>query len=69
MDTGKRADDDSNATEVTGLKSSMLTRGTFSQVDVTNDDPGDIVRLVVASNFRDLTPLTSNLVQNLVGLI
>lgn len=84
MDTGERAGDDGKTTEVAGLESGVLTGRTLtvrSQYDainqmgsflpvvpVTNDNPGDVLGLVVTSDGGDGIPLAGGEVLDLVGL-
>ena len=48
-DTGERTGDDGKTTQVTRLKSGVLTGRTLTVVPVTNDDPLDTLGLVCAS--------------------
>lgn len=68
MDTGKATDDDRKTTEVTGLKSGVLTRRTFTVVVVTDDDPLDTLVTVFSRNSGNACPFLSELVLDLVGL-
>ena len=68
MDTGERTSDNGQSTEETGLKSSVLTRGTFTVVVVTNDDPLDTLVTIIRSSLRDSSPFSGDLVLNLVRL-
>ncbi len=68
VDTGERTGDDSKTAEETGLESSVLTRGTFTVVVVTDDDPLDAVIAVVGSSSRNTAVLAGELVLDLVGL-
>ena len=56
------------STEEAGLKSSMLTGGTFTVVVVTNDDPLDTLVTIGRSSLRDSSPFASDLVLDLVRL-
>ena len=68
VDTSKGADNDRKATKETRLEGSVFTRGTFTIVVVTNDDPLDAVVAVVGTSLRDTVVFTSNQVLDLVGL-
>ena len=68
VDTSKGADNDRKTTEVTRLEGSMFTRGTFTIVVITNDDPLDAVVAVVGSSLRDTIVFTSDQVLDLIGL-
>ena len=67
MDTGERTSDDSKTAKETGLKSGVLTRGTFTVVVVTNNDPLDAAVTVVSSSSRDASVFAGNLVLDLVS--
>ena len=68
VDTSKGPDDDCQTTEVTRLKGGVLTRGTFTVVAVTDDNPFDALGLVLRSNLRDTAELARELVLDLVSL-
>ena len=68
MDTSEGAGDDGETSQVTWLKSSVLTGRTLSVVPVTDNNPWDVLGLVVASGIWDTGPLTSGEVLDLVGL-
>lgn len=68
VDTGKASSDDGQATEMTGLKSSVLSGGTLAVVPVTDNDPLDALLLVVTSDSRNGVPLSVGVVLDLVGL-
>lgn len=67
MDTGKAADDDGKTTEVTGFKSSVLTRGTLTVVVVTNNDPLDTLVTVFSRDSGNTCPFLGDLVLDLVS--
>ena len=68
MDTGERAGDDGKAAEETGLEGCVLTRGTFTVVVVTDNDPLDAVVAVVGSGSGDGAEFAGELVLDLVSL-
>ena len=67
VDTSEGLDDDSKTTEESGLEGGVLTRGTFTVVVVTNDDPLDAPVAVVGSSLRNTAEFASELVLDLVG--
>lgn len=67
VDTSERANDDSETTKVSGLKSSVLAGRTLSVVMVTDNDPLDSLGLVVCGSLGDGVVLAGELVLNLVG--
>lgn len=68
VDTGERSGDDGKTTEMSGLKSGMLSGRALTVVPVTNDDPLDTLGLVVTGDSRDGIPFTVGEVEDLVGL-
>ncbi|PMB63621.1 hypothetical protein BM221_010520 [Beauveria bassiana] len=68
VDTGKASSDDGQATEVAGLKGSMLTRTTLAIVPITNNDPLDALLLVIAGDGGHGIPITCSEIFDLVGL-
>ena len=68
VDTSEGAGDDGQTTEVTGLKSGVLTGRTLTVVPVTNDNPLDTAGLVVTGSGGDSVVLASEGVLDLVGL-
>ena len=68
VDMSKGPDNDCQTTEVTRLKGSVLTRGTFTVVAVTDDNPLDALGLVLRSDLRDTAELARELVLDLVSL-
>lgn len=69
VNSGKTLDNDGTTTEVTGLKSGMLSATSLAVVLITNGDPLDALGLVVAGNVRHTAPLSGQLVLNFVGFI
>ncbi|KAI6748464.1 hypothetical protein HG530_015500 [Fusarium avenaceum] len=69
VDTGERSSDDSKTTEVTRLKSGVLSGRTLAVVPVTNDNPLDALGLVVTGDGGNGTPLASGEVVDLVSLV
>lgn len=68
VDSGERSGDDGDTSEESGLEGGVLSRGPLSVVGVTDDDPGDAVLSVPGTDGRDRSPLSSDLVLDLVGL-
>lgn len=68
VDTSEGAGDDGETAKVTGLESSVLTGRALTVVPVTDNNPGDVLGLVVTGNSGDGIPLTSGEVLDLVGL-
>lgn len=50
------------------LKSSVFTGRTLSVVPVTDNNPRDVLGLVISGSGRDSIPLAGGVVLNLVGL-
>ena len=67
VDTRKRADNDSEATEIAWLERGVLTGGTFAVVMVADDDPFDAVVTVVRSYLGNASPFAGNLILDAVG--
>ena len=68
MDTSERTSDDGQSTKEAGLQSGVFTRGTFTVVVVTDDDPLDTLVTVVRCSLRDSSPYTGDLVLDLIRL-
>jgi len=68
VDTGERFDDDSKATEETGLESGVFTGRTFTVVVVADNDPLDALLAVCSSSLGNTSVFTSELVLDLVDL-
>ena len=68
VNTGERAGDNRQTAEESGFQSGVLTRGTFSVVVITDDDPLDTPIAVISSSLRDSSPFTGDLVLDLVRL-
>ncbi len=68
VDACEAASDHSNATEMTGLESSVLTGRALTIVLITNDDPLDTLGLVLTGHVGDAAPGASELVLDLVDL-
>lgn len=66
MDTSETLDNDGGTSEVTGLKSSVLTRRTLTIVIISDNNPRDTSSLVLTGDIGNSTELTSDLVLNLV---
>jgi hypothetical protein len=69
VDTSEGAGDDSETTKESGLEGGVLTRGTFTVVVVTDNDPLDATVTVVRSGLRNSAVLAGNLVLDLVRLV
>ena len=69
VDTSEGAGDDSKTTKESRLEGGVLTRGTFTVVVVTDDDPLDATVMVVGSGLRDSAVLAGDLVLDLVDLV
>jgi len=67
-DTGERTGDDGKTTQVTWLKSSVLTGRSLTVVPVTDDNPSDALGLVVTGGCWDSVVLAGSEVLDLVGL-
>ncbi len=68
VDTSEGAGDDGKTSQVTWLKGSVLAGGTLTVVPVTDNNPWDVLGLVVASGIWDTGPLTIGVVLDLVSL-
>ena len=68
VDTGKRPGDNSKSTQVSRLKSSVFARRALSVVPVTDNNPRDVLGLVISGSGWDSIPLTGGVVLDLVGL-
>lgn len=68
VDTGKRADDDGNASQMSGFQCSVFSRTTFSVIPVTNDYPRDALLLVVSGSGGNSIEFSSGEVLNLICL-
>ena len=64
----ERANDDSEASQESWLKRSVLSGRTFTVVMVTNDNPFDSLLPVVGGSLGDTAPFACDLVLDLVGL-
>ena len=67
MNTSEAADDDGESTQIPRLKGGMLTRGTFTIVVVTNDNPLDTVIAVVGCDSGNASPFARYVVLDVVG--
>jgi len=67
VDTGKRADDNGKASQVSWFQSSVFTRRTFTIIPVTDNNPWDTLGLVVTSSSWNSIIFASGKVLDLVG--
>jgi hypothetical protein len=68
VDTSEGAGDDGGSTEETGLESGVLAGRSLTVVLVTDNDPSDTLVAVLSSDLGNTTPVTSELVLDLVRL-
>ena len=69
VDTSKGLGNDGNATQMAGLKGSMLSAGSLTVVLPTNNNPPQSLLLVVSSNIGDGVEVLGELVEDGVGLL
>lgn len=66
--SSERFDNDSDTSEESRLESGVFTRGTFSEISIADDYPGDFVISVIASGIGYGSPFLGDLILDLVGL-
>lgn len=69
VNSGKRLGDDGETTEESGLKSSVLSRRTLTEVITSDNNPSDTVVSVSNGSLGNSSPLASDLVSDVVGLL